>query len=249
MSQEDTIPRGPIEAMEKGPGPARYALPPAIGGKNHDLRKWQAPVYSLSGITRPFKGDGVPGPNKYEIKSDLTRKGKDGTPRYSLASRNKDLKRDNFPSASHYKTENVWPQGERKRPSYTMGARVRYTQRENVPGPNNYTLPVLIGPKIMTSTKRGGPSYTMSDRSNIRSYSEDLAKTPGPAQYGATENNNYLKKQPQYTLQGRSKLPKDHTQKPGPGAHRPEGVTVNKKRAPAFSMGKRHSQFTRILMV
>ena len=33
------------------------------------------------------------------------------------------------------------------------------------------------------------------------------------------------------------------------GAHRPEGVTVNKKRAPAFSMGKRHSQFTRILMV
>ena len=29
------------------------------------------------------------------------------------------------------------------------------------------------------------------------SYAEDLSKTPGPARYGATENNNYLKRQPQ----------------------------------------------------
>jgi len=216
MSQEDTVPRKPIEAMERGPGPARYGLPPAIGEKQHDLRKWRAPAYSLSGITRPHKGTGVPGPSHYSVKTELTRKGKDGTPRYSLASRNKDQKRDNFPSAASYKTENVWPQGERKRPSYTMGARVRYTQRENVPGPNEYQLPVLIGPKITTSTKRGGPSYSMSERSNIRSYAEDLAKTPGPARYGATENNNYLKKQPQYTLAGRSKLPTDNTLKPGP---------------------------------
>ena len=32
---------------------------------------------------------------------------------------------------------------------------------------------------------------------NFESYAEDLAKTPGPARYGATENNNYLKRQPQ----------------------------------------------------
>ena len=37
----------------------------------------------------------------------------------------------------------------------------------------------------------------MSERSNIRGFSEDLAKTPGPARYGSTENNIYLKKNPQ----------------------------------------------------
>jgi len=235
--------------MEKGPGPARYGLPPAVGTTNHDVRKWKAPAYTLSGITRPHKGDGVPGPNHYAVSMEVTRAGKNGTPKYSLSSRNKDLRRDNFPAANSYKKEQCWPQGERRRPSYTMGARVRYTQRENVPAPNRYSLPVLIGPKIPSSNKKASPSYTMSERSNIRSYAEDLAKTPGPAGYGRTENNNFLRKTPQYSLQGRSNLPKDKTQKPGPGAHNPESVSMHKPRAPAFSLGKRHSQFTRILMV
>ena len=68
--------------------------------------------------------------------------------------RNKDLKKDNFPAANSYKTENVWPQGETKRPSYSMSSRTRYTQKENVPAPNRYSLPVLIGPKINISNKR-----------------------------------------------------------------------------------------------
>ena len=37
----------------------------------------------------------------------------------------------------------------------------------------------------------------MSERSNFRSYSEDLAKTPGPARYSATHNEIYLKRNPQ----------------------------------------------------
>ena len=41
----------------------------------------------------------------------------------------------------------------------------------------------------------------MSERSNIRGFSEDLAKTPGPARYGSTENNIYLKKNPQELAQ------------------------------------------------
>ena len=53
-----------------GPGPARYALPPALGQKEHDLRKWRAPAYSLSGITRPFKGNGVPGKTPKMKKQD-----------------------------------------------------------------------------------------------------------------------------------------------------------------------------------
>ena len=38
----------------------------------------------------------------------------------------------------------------------------------------------------------------------LQSYAEDLAKTPGPARYGATENNNYLKRQPQESGRNRS---------------------------------------------
>merc|ERR1719348_732591 len=78
----------------------------------------------------------------------------------------------------------------------------------------------------------------MSERSNFRSYSEDLAKTPGPARYSATHNEIYLKRNPQYTLQGRTRLPSDKTKKPGPGAHHPEKVSAHKTRAPSFHFGR-----------
>lgn len=245
----DTIPRGPVEAMEKGPGPARYLLPTGIGTSQHDPRKVKAPAYSLSSSLDRNRGNKVPGPSHYKVDILYTRQGKDGTPRYSLAARNKDLKKDVTPGAGQYKTETVWPQGEVKRPAYSMSARTKYTQKELVPAPNRYSLPRLIGPKISVSDKKGGPSYTMSERSNFRSYSEDLAKTPGPARYSATHNEVYLKRNPQFSLQGRSKLPSDKTRKPGPGAHFPERVKAHKKSAPSFHFGRRHSDYTRILMV
>jgi len=245
----DSNPRGPVEAMEKGPGPARYMLPSAIGTSQHDPRKIKAPSYSLAASLEKNRGNRNPGPSHYRVDALMTREGKDGTPRYSLAARNKDLKKEVTPGAGQYNTEGVWPQGERKRPSYSMSARTKYTQKDTVPAPNRYSLPKLIGPNIAVSNKKGGPSYTMSERSNFRSYSEDLAKTPGPARYSATHNELYLKRNPQYTLQGRSKLPSDKTRKPGPGAHFPERVSMHKKAAPSFHFGRRHSQYTRILMV
>ena len=41
----------------------------------------------------------------------------------------------------------------------------------------------------------------------------------------------------------------DSTQKPGPGAHYPERVHINKKSPPRFSMGIRHSDYTTPLIV
>jgi len=41
----------------------------------------------------------------------------------------------------------------------------------------------------------------------------------------------------------------DSTQKPGPGAHYPERVYINKKSPPKFSMGIRHSDYTTPLIV
>ena len=35
----------------------------------------------------------------------------------------------------------------------------------------------------------------------------------------------------------------DATKKPGPGAHSPEKVSINKQAAPSYSMGVKHSEF------
>lgn len=41
----------------------------------------------------------------------------------------------------------------------------------------------------------------------------------------------------------------DSTQKPGPGAHSPEKVYINKPSAPNFSLGIRHSEFITPLII
>ena len=68
--------------------------------------------------------------------------------------RNKDLKQELTPGAGQYNTENVWPQGERRRPAYSISARNKYTGKDVVPAPNRYSLPKLIGPSIAVSTKK-----------------------------------------------------------------------------------------------
>jgi len=54
---------------------------------------------------------------------------------------------------------------------------------------------------------------------------------------------------PAYSILGRSYMPGDSTQKPGPGAHFPERVRSNKKAAPSFSLGIRHSEFITPLII
>ena len=74
-----------------GPGPARYQLPTGVGVKGHDPRKVKAPAYSLAASLDRNRGNKVPGPNHYKVNIVYTRKGKDGTPQYSLAARYKNI--------------------------------------------------------------------------------------------------------------------------------------------------------------
>lgn len=83
----------------------------------------------------------------------------------------------------------------------------------------------------------------MTGHSGVGSHSEDLSKTPGPGQYQAVEPDKIRIRRPQYSLQGRSYRPGDNTLKPGPGAHRPEAVVINKPSPPEHSFGVRHSEF------
>ncbi|XP_070542717.1 ciliary microtubule associated protein 1A-like [Ptychodera flava] len=237
-----------IAARERGPGPGRYALPSSVGYIKHDTTKHMKPAYSFGQRLENsmFRKDCSPGPGYY-INPRVSRKGKDGTPAYSILGRQKDPATFKTPCPRAYHPEKVHPQGERHASSYSMGARTRYRKRDAAPAPNSYTLPPLIGPKVPNKTSY--PSHSLTRRAQTGSYLEDLAKTPGPCGYHAVHPDTNANKQPVYSMLGRSYMPGDRTQKPGPGQHSPEKVTVNKPLVPSISMGIRHSEYVTPLIV
>lgn len=85
---------------------------------------------------------------------------------------------------------------------------------------------LLVGMTGQTkqSGKKQAPCYSMTERSKIGGFSEDLKKTPGPGAYNTTEPSTYRERQPQYSMTSRNTMPGDATIKPGPGAHSPEKV-------------------------
>lgn len=80
--------------------------------------------------------------------------------------------------------------------------------------------------KTIQSSKRQAPSYTVTGRSKIGSFHEDLQKTPGPGNYNIVSPDRYKGEQPHYSMLGRNQMPGDTTVKPGPGSHSPEKVII-----------------------
>nr|XP_039270797.1 outer dense fiber protein 3-like [Styela clava] len=237
-----------IAARERGPGPGRYGLPSTVGFKGHDFTKHQKPSYSFGMRldNSMFSKDVSPGP-KYLIESRYTRHGPEGEPKYSMLARQPELRGFKTPGPGTYDNQRVHPQGERHAPKYSMSMRTRFRKRDANPAPNAYSLPQLVGPKVIN--KNASSAYSMTGRSKINGFDEDLARTPGPAKYDVTSPNVSRTKQPLYSMLGRNEMPGDNTRKPGPGAHSPEKVYINKTRAPACSIGIRHSEFITPLII
>jgi len=235
-----------IEARERGPGPGRYRLPSTCGYEEHDYTKFSQPAYSFGNRLPDINSNCSPGP-VYFIDPCVTRRGKDGTPSYSMLARQQDPANFNTPSAGAYSPEKVHPQGERHAPVFSMSTRTRLRKRDQNPAPNRYLLPKMLGSN--QPNKSSYPSYSMSGRYKVGSYAEDLAQTPGPGQYNAIIPDRIRTQAPQYTLQGRSYMAGDNTKKPGPGAHRPEAVKINKPQPPIHSLGIRHSEFVAPLLI
>lgn len=250
MVYSQTVPRGPISAMYSTPGPA-YALPGIIGQKDHDPRSvyQKGAAYSFGLKSGKFKDECSPGPAYYP-NPKITREGKDGTPAYSLYSRHADKLIFNVPGPGAYKPEEntVMETAFHKQPAYTFGIKHKSRGSDNTPAPNYYSLPGMLG-KTIQSGKRQAPSYTLTGRSKIGGFDEDMQKTPGPGNYNTCDPNIFRNKQPLYSMLGRNVMPGDSTQKPGPGSHSPEKVYVNKRSAPNFSFGIRHSQYEAPLIV
>ncbi|KAF4097730.1 outer dense fiber protein 3-like protein 2b isoform X1 [Onychostoma macrolepis] len=239
-----------IAGREKGPGPGRYILPPAIGFVGHDFTKSTSPAYSFHGrmSNNMHSIDCSPGP-KYHIDAKLTRFGRDGTPAYSLHGRTESRAAVfSTPGPGAYSPEKASLCSiHRKPPSHTMGYRTQYRSVDTIPAPNKYTLPSLMGSSVLT--KASSASYSISGRCKSGGPSEDLSKTPGPCRYNRTDPSVYLPRQPAFSMLGRHTAARESTVAPGPGSHNPEKVTVHKPRPPAFSLGTRHSEFVTPLIV
>lgn len=243
-----TRPRQNIAAQYSGPGPV-YALPGLVGQSNHDSRSIhrKGPAYNFGVRHGKFKDDCSPGPC-YLPQNKYYRDGADGTPHYSLYSRNADLTAFKTPGPGAYNNENNGPQTCYSPPKYSFGTRHRSRRTDNTPGPNNYSLPSVIG-LTKESHMTQAPNYTLVGRRSMGNFDEDLARTPGPGAYAVPKANTYRSAAPEFSMTGRNTLPGDNTRKPGPGAHSPGGSSVNKKKAPNFSFGVRHSQYTAPLIV
>ncbi|XP_053320420.1 outer dense fiber protein 3B [Spea bombifrons] len=238
-------PRGPIAALYSSPGP-KYGLPGNTGYTNHDPSKFRAPAFSFG--TRRFKymDDCSPGP-EYLVPANMTVRGKEGTPAYSIYGRPKDFSIFQTPGPGSYAPERAGKSAFPSPPRYSLGARTKMFSNDQTPGPAAYKLPSVIGTHVVN--RSSAPNYSMTGRSKIGSFHEDLQKTPGPGAYRVVDPTLYKYKPPQYSMTARNSMPGDATQKPGPGAYKPEKVVMTRSQAPSFSFGIRHSPYVAPLIV
>ena len=59
-------------------------------------------------------------------------------------------------------------------PIFSFGSRTALGKKDNFPSPNSYSLPAVLGSKAVGKTS--APSYSMTGRSKIGSFHEDLQK-------------------------------------------------------------------------
>ncbi|XP_044140473.1 outer dense fiber protein 3-like protein 2 [Bufo gargarizans] len=231
------------------PGPGRYNLPPTVGFVGHDYTKYSSPAYSFHGRTShsAHLSDCSPGP-QYYVEPSLTRFGRSAGPAYSMLARGKSAdNKETVPGPGIYRPEKCIIPTHRKPPSYSMGSRTRYRTIDQIPAPNTYSLPPVVGPRV--PLKASAPAFSLSGRIHRGGHSEDLAHTPGPAHYKQTNNNLYMRRSPAYSMLGRHHISKAESVAPGPGAHSPEKVVNQKNKAPAYSMGIRHSEYITPLII
>lgn len=237
-----TKPRGKIAAMYSSPGPI-YMLPGLVGQNKHDSRSvhYKAPAWPFGIRHGKYTNDSSPGP-AYLPDAKIFRDGKDGAPHYSLYSRPKNTSLLSTPGAGAYCPENSTDWVHPRAPGYSFGLRHHTRRTDNIPAANAYQIDPMLG-RTYRSEKRSAPVISITGRSKVGSFHEDLRKTPGPGTYSVTQPSVYKERPASYSLTSRNPMPGDTSQIPGPGAHPAENVRANRKSAPAFSFGIRHSQY------
>ncbi len=140
MVYERTVPRVPVMATFSGPGPVVYPLPTLVGQKGHDPRTEheKAPAWPFGVKHGKFFDDCSPGPVHYPDVT-VTRRGKDGTPHFSLHSRPLDPTNFHVPGPGAYSPEKSGPSANYQSPRFSFGHRNRLRASDKNPGIYLYT--------------------------------------------------------------------------------------------------------------
>ncbi|VDD74526.1 unnamed protein product [Mesocestoides corti] len=228
-----TRPRGPIGAMNRGPGPI-YMLPPLLGEKDHDFESIhnKAPAYSFGRILKGLSYSRSPGPAAYAQNPHVTNHGNMDGPRFTMKPRLPTDASTVGPGPAKYNPTDdlIHP----RPPQFQFGVRLNDIMKSQAPAPNTYSLP---RPDVV-STKNAAPKFTLGPRL------EGLtpAKNPGPADYTIGSAEITKPSAPKFSIG--ATLPGLSLKKmPGPADYRPEDVTLHRPIAPKFTMGIYHSPY------
>ncbi|XP_071590426.1 ciliary microtubule associated protein 1B isoform X2 [Heliangelus exortis] len=225
-------PRGPIAALYGSPGP-KYGLPPALGYHLHDISRHRAPAYSFGRKEDIAGKERSPGP-VYMLPPKTTARGRDFSPAFSIHSRPQDLSLHQTPGPGRYNLEPsnkvVFPTP----PAYTLRSRTRHFSGPQTPGPAAYRLPPLLGPRLVS--KPSPPNFSMTGRSEVGTFYQDLRKTPAPCTYQVVDTDVYRHRAPKFSIIGRDD-PAPLPATPGPSDYspakeKPRGVTFGIRHSP-----------------
>uniref|UniRef100_A0A8V5G815 Uncharacterized protein n=1 Tax=Melopsittacus undulatus TaxID=13146 RepID=A0A8V5G815_MELUD len=134
-------------------------------------------------------------------------------------------------------------------PAFSFGLRAAELPQHRSPGPSAYHLPPMLGPHLVSKTS--APSYSMTGRSTVGSFYEDLCKNPGPGRYRTVDTDVYKHRAPRFSMVARNVPPGDKTAKPGPAAYSPQQVSRDPRgdRPQGVTFGIRHSEYLAPLIV
>ncbi|XP_074083266.1 ciliary microtubule associated protein 1B isoform X2 [Macrotis lagotis] len=204
----------------------------------HDPSRFRAPAYTFGSRFPSVTTTCGPGPG-HLIPERMTVRGPDGGPAFSIYGRPRDSRLFHTPGPGRYFPERATHLAFPKAPGHTMGSRSKDFQIDGTPGPAAYTVPSLFGCRLVH--KSSAPNFSMSGRSLVGSFCQDLSKTPGPCAYQEVNPTVYKAKAPQFTMQPRTSLPEDNTEKPGPATYYPQKFQFTVPGGPSF--GIRHSAY------
>ena len=139
-----TVPRGPVAAMFKSPGP-KYGLPTLLGQPNHDPRSVHArgPAYPFGLKLSTQQKSLGPGP-AYWLNPKMQIKGPEYAPSYSLASRHLTKESVRSPGPAAYSRDDRASAA--RPPAYTFGVKHRTTNKDFIPGTRLLLLLLLLLP-------------------------------------------------------------------------------------------------------
>ena len=102
------------------------------------------------------------------------------------------------PSPKAYNSKRVHTQWKMHTPTDSIGAHPQDRRKDTSPSPNSCTRPPLL--KSHVPNKQTSSSYSMTGRPVKGSFTEDLAKSPGPKYYATTGINTYLRRAPAFSI-------------------------------------------------